>query len=52
MSGLARMALQSGRVNVLGENGEVKTLKGLMRLENRGSDGQGSKELGTWGAVV
>lgn len=40
MSGLVRMALLSGRVNILGENGEVQALKGLMRLENRCSDGQ------------
>lgn len=52
MSGLVRVALQPGRVNILGENGEVKVLKGLMRLENGCSDGKGMKELGTLEAVL
>lgn len=43
--GLVRMALQSGRGNILGENGAFKALEGLMRLENRCSGGKVVKEL-------
>lgn len=38
---MVRVALRPGNVTVLGENGEVKTLKGLMRLQSRYSGGMG-----------
>ena len=38
---MVRVALRPGNVTVLGENGEVKTLKGLVRLQSRYSGGMG-----------
>lgn len=47
-AGLVRVALLSGRVRMLGENGALKALEGSMRLENRCSGGKVVRNWKPW----